>query len=75
MYKVLLKQLLVGKTRLRDDGRNSERRKGVRREGITFVLFLPLGGVGRAWRYCKSRPTRGEVGASSCIFSSIQKSV
>lgn len=41
--------------------------------------FLPVDfsrvGVGRSRRYCNTGPTRGEVGASSCIFSQFQKSV
>ena len=36
--------------------------------------FSPRG-VGRSWRYCNTRPTRGKVGASPCIFSQFQKSV
>ena len=40
-----------------------------------FVFDYSLVGVGRSRRYCNTGPTRGEVGASSCIFSQFQKSV
>ena len=39
-----------------------------------FQYYSPRG-VGRSRRYCNTGPTRGEVGASSCIFPQCQKSV
>ena len=45
--------------------------------GVPFVSLRNYSpwGVGQSWRYCKTRPTRGEVGASSCSFPWFQKSV
>ena len=53
---------------------------GVKREKVErmfqlLVFDYSLVGVGRSRRYCNTGPTRGEVGASSCIFSQFQKSV
>ena len=38
-----------------------------------FVRKYPPKRVGRSRKYCNTGPTRGEVGASSCIFSQLQK--
>ena len=43
---------------------------------FTFDLFSPpCGGVGRSWRYCNTRPTRGKSGASTQHLTQWQKSV
>ena len=42
---------------------------------ISLNYLLPEGSVGRSRKYCNTGPTRGEVGASSCIFSRFQKSI
>ena len=49
--------------------------KGQTAYELIFFIDISLLGVGRSRRYCNTGPTRGEVGASSCIFSQFQKSV
>ena len=52
-----------------------ETREKVEKVFQLFGFDYSLVGVGRSRRYCNTGPTRGEVGASSCIFSQFQKSV
>ena len=43
--------------------------RGARFYLVRFFNYPNIGVVGRSWRYCNTRPTRGGVGASSCIPS------
>ena len=63
-----------GNQRIERRGRQETREK-VEKVFQLFGFDYSLVGVGRSRRYCNTGPTRGEVGASSCIFSQFQKSV
>ena len=49
-----------------------KKKKKKKKRGISTIVCLL---VGRSWRYCNTRPTRGESGASPWHLTSDQKSV
>ena len=79
-YNECERQVVDGERGGGDHQRIERRERQETREKVekVFQLFgfdYSLVGVGRSRRYCNTGPTRGEVGASSCIFSQFQKSV